>query len=84
MRTLTRFLPDNFTLALAGTVILASLLPAHGQLAIILEKITSGVIVLLFFLHGSKLSRPAILAGIGHWRPDLRHLYDPVHRACHV
>jgi sodium/bile acid cotransporter 7 len=29
------------------------------------------VIVLLFFLHGAKLSRPAILAGIGHWRLHL-------------
>lgn len=71
MSTLARFRPDNFTLALAGTVILASVLPASGQLAVILEKVTSGVIVLLFFLHGSKLSRPAILAGIGHWRLHL-------------
>lgn len=68
MSTLSRFRPDNFTLALAGTVLLASVLPASGQFAYILEKITSVVIVVLFFLHGSKLSRPAILAGIGHWR----------------
>lgn len=64
----TRFRPDNFTLALATTVVLASVLPASGHLASLLETLTSGVIVLLFFLHGSKLSRQAIWAGIGHWR----------------
>jgi sodium/bile acid cotransporter 7 len=29
------------------------------------------VIALLFFLHGAKLSREAIWAGIGHWRLHL-------------
>ena len=71
MSTLARFRPDNFTLALAGTVLLASVLPASGQFAQVLEKVTNAVIVLLFFLHGSKLSRQGILAGIGHWRLHL-------------
>ncbi len=71
MRMFSRLRPDNFTLALAGTVLLASVLPATGSFAQILEKITSAVIVLLFFLHGSKLSRQAIFAGIGHWRLHL-------------
>lgn len=71
MNTFTRLKPDNFTLALLATVIISSLLPASGIVADALEKITSCVIVLLFFLHGSKLSRPAILAGIGHWRLHL-------------
>lgn len=71
MSTWVRFRPDNFSIALISTVTLASLLPASGQFALILEKFTSAVIVLLFFLHGSKLSRPAILAGIGHWRLHL-------------
>lgn len=63
-----RFLPDNFTLMLMATVALASFAPASGTPALWLDKATSLVIVLLFFLHGAKLSRPAILAGIGHWR----------------
>lgn len=66
-----RFKPDNFTLALLGSVILASLLPATGSIAHLLDTATSWVIVLLFFLHGSKLSRQAIWAGIGHWRLHL-------------
>ena len=66
-----RFKPDNFTLALAGTVILASFLPASGNVAAVLDKLTTTVIVVLFFLHGSKLSRQAIWDGIGHWRLHL-------------
>lgn len=68
---LARFRPDNFTLALGMTVVLASLLPASGVAAIALGEATQWVIVLLFFLHGSKLSRQAIWAGIGHWRLHL-------------
>jgi len=63
-----RFLPDNFTLALLATVTLASLLPATGTLANGLEQTTKGVVALLFFMHGAKLSREAVWAGLGHWR----------------
>lgn len=66
-----RFLPDNFTLMLMATVVLASILPASGTPARWLDTATSVVIVVLFFLHGAKLSRPAIRAGIGHWRLHL-------------
>ena len=71
MNTFARLRPDNFTLALAATVALASLLPARAQFAQGLDYLTNAVIVLLFFLHGSKLSRAAIWAGIGHWRLHL-------------
>lgn len=71
MSLFQRLRPDNFTIALAATVLLASVLPASGQFGDILDKITSGVIVMLFFLHGSKLSRSAIWAGISHWRLHL-------------
>jgi sodium/bile acid cotransporter 7 len=52
-------------------VILASLLPCRGQAATIAGAVTDLAIALLFFLHGAKLSREAILAGIGHWRLHL-------------
>ncbi|WP_221444703.1 bile acid:sodium symporter family protein [Caulobacter sp. YL-Caulobacter] len=68
---LARLRPDNFTLSLLGTVILASLLPCRGQAATIAGAVTDLAIALLFFLHGAKLSREAILAGIGHWRLHL-------------
>ncbi len=64
----SRFLPDNFTLMLVAVVITATLLPAQGQVAVAFDWITNIAIGLLFFLHGAKLSRAAILAGAGHWR----------------
>ncbi|MFT3812488.1 MAG: bile acid:sodium symporter family protein [Acidovorax sp.] len=66
-----RFLPDNFTLALIATVALASLLPAAGQAAHFFEGLTVAAVGLLFFLHGAKLSREAIYAGLSHWRLHL-------------
>jgi len=58
---------DPFLIFLVGTVTLATLLPCRGEGATIFGWITDGAIALLFFLHGAKLSRQALLAGIGHW-----------------
>jgi sodium/bile acid cotransporter 7 len=66
-----KFLPDNFTLALVATVVLASLLPASGATAHGFEALTTVAIGLLFFLHGAKLSREAVIAGATHWRLHL-------------
>ena len=65
------FLPDNFTLALVATVTLASLLPASGATAHGFETLTTVAIGRLFFLHGAKLSREAVIAGATHWRLHL-------------
>ena len=67
----SRLLPDNFTLTLLAVVLTATLLPASGQAATAFEWITDLAIALLFFLHGAKLSRQAIIAGAGHWRLHL-------------
>ncbi|MDC8784852.1 bile acid:sodium symporter family protein [Roseateles koreensis] len=69
--TRPRFLPDNFTLCLLATVTLASLWPAQGLVAQSFELITTLAIALLFFLHGAKLSRDAVVAGLSHWRLHL-------------
>jgi sodium/bile acid cotransporter 7 len=66
-----RLLPDPFILALIATVVLASLLPARAEFATLVDRLATAAIVLLFFLHGAKLSRAAVLAGIGHWRLHL-------------
>ncbi|NBB09699.1 bile acid:sodium symporter family protein [Pseudomonas sp. SLFW] len=66
-----RFLPDNFTLTLVAVVIIASFLPATGQVAVGFGWLTNIAIALLFFLHGAKLSRESIIAGAGHWRLHL-------------
>ena len=67
----SRFLPDNFTLSLVTVVTLASLWPASGGTAHFFEQLTTFAIGLLFFMHGAKLSREAILGGITHWRLHL-------------
>ena len=66
-----RLLPDNFTLALIATVTVASLLPCEGTAAVVFGWITNLGIALLFFLHGAKLSRQAIIAGASGWRLHL-------------
>ena len=70
---LTRKLPkiDPFLLWLIGTVLAASLLPARGDVASGFKIAADVAIMLLFFLHGAKLSREAINAGIGNWRLHL-------------
>jgi sodium/bile acid cotransporter 7 len=62
---------DPFLLFLIGAVALASVLPCRGEGAVVMGWITTAAITLLFFLHGAKLSREAIVAGISHWRLHL-------------
>lgn len=62
---------DAFTLILIAVVLIASLLPARGAAASGFELLTQAAIALLFFLHGAKLSRQAIIAGATHWRLHL-------------
>ncbi len=63
--------PDRFTTALLATVVLASLLPSRGRTAQVFDLLTNAAIALLFFLHGAKLSRAAIMRGALHWRLHL-------------
>jgi len=67
----SRFAPDPFIVGLILAVALASLLPCRGRTAEAFAIITNMAIALLFFLHGAKLSREAILWGIGNWRLHL-------------
>ena len=60
--------PDTFTLSLLATVTAATLLPCRGVFALVMQQVTTAAIVLLFFLHGAKLSREAIVGGLSAWR----------------
>lgn len=71
MLSLGRFVPDKFILTMLAVVALASVLPARGPMEQALGWITNLAIALLFFLHGAKLSREAMVAGMGHWRLHL-------------
>lgn len=63
--------PDPFLLALIATLVLASVLPCHGQATAYFHILTIVVIALMFFLQGARLSRQAMLSGLGHWRLHL-------------
>jgi len=68
---LHRLRPDPFTQALLATVVLATLLPCRGGTAQVFDTVTDAAIALLFFLHGAKLPRAAIVQGVTHWRLHL-------------
>ena len=63
-----RLLFDNFTLILIAVVLAATFIPAYGVGAPFFQWLTHFANALLFFLHGAKLTRQAIIAGIMHWR----------------
>lgn len=65
------FLPDKFSSLIFAMLVLATLLPISGQAAHYFNILTNVAIALLFFLHGAKLSREAVIAGITHWRLHL-------------
>ena len=68
---MSRIRLEPFTIALVCTVLLASLLPAHGAFAHWFGIATNLAIALLFFMHGARLSWSTVLAGILHWRLQL-------------
>ena len=59
---------DRFTILLFIMVILASFVPVSGQAAEVFSSITTIAIAILFFLHGAKLSREAVVDGLMHWK----------------
>jgi sodium/bile acid cotransporter 7 len=62
---------DPFLLLLILCVAAASVAPCRGFGAVVFGWITTAAITTLFFLHGAKLSRAAVWAGVGHWRLHL-------------
>jgi solute carrier family 10 (sodium/bile acid cotransporter), member 7 len=66
IRALARI--DRFLAAILFTVAVASIMPARGEVAAAAAWLTDAAIMLLFFLHGARLSPQAALAGARHWR----------------
>lgn len=64
-------LVDPFLVALLATMLLATLLPARGAFVPVVAGAADAGIVLLFFLHGAKLSRQAIIDGARNWKLHL-------------
>lgn len=59
---------DRFTLLLFAMVLLASFFPVSGQAAQVFSVLTTVAIAILFFLHGAKLSREAVIQGMMNWK----------------
>ncbi|RVQ66925.1 bile acid:sodium symporter [Croceicoccus ponticola] len=68
---ITRLRPDPFVLSLFAAIVLASFFPPRGNAAQVFAWMADAGIVLLFFLHGAKLSRDAIVGALTHWQLHL-------------
>lgn len=62
---------DRTTLSLIATVVLAIILPCSGNIAVAFDWFSVVAIAWVFFLHGARLPREAIIAGVTHWRLHL-------------
>ena len=68
---LARLNIDSYILLLVGMVLLASFLPVRGMAATVAGGCADIGIVILFFMHGARLSRQAVIDGARHWRLHL-------------
>ena len=68
---LARLLPDRFILWLLAAVLLGARLPVAGAAAVAVDWLTMAAIFALFFLHGVRLPREALISGITDWRLHL-------------
>jgi len=59
---------DPYIAAIFGCVALASVLPARGTGAVVVDALTDGAIALLFFLYGARLSPKDAWEGARHVR----------------
>ncbi len=71
MRLLSKLRIDGFILAIIAAVVLASVLPATGTFADVMDRVVIGAIALLFFLYGARMAPEEALAGLRHWRLHL-------------
>jgi len=70
-RLLGRVKFDRYLALIILMVVAASLAPARGPAAVGFDWATRIAIGLVFFLHGARLSRESVIAGIAHWRLHL-------------
>ncbi|HEY0648796.1 bile acid:sodium symporter family protein [Phenylobacterium sp.] len=63
--------PDWYLIFIIAAGALATVLPARGEAAVWLGWLTKFAIAVVFFLHGARLSREAVVRGIVHWRLHL-------------
>ena len=64
-------LPDRFIVVLLATVAAAAIWPARGEVLAVLGPVSTAAIVTLFFVHGARLSRTAVIGGFTRLRLHL-------------
>lgn len=65
------FRPDWYLILIILMGIAATVAPVRGDAAVTADGITAAAIALVFFLHGARLSREAVIRGLTHWRLHL-------------
>ena len=68
---MSRLKPDWYLVLIIAVAAAASVLPARGEVAVGLGWVTKAAIAVVFFLHGARLSRDAVIGGLTHWRLHL-------------
>ena len=68
---LGRLRPDWYVVLIFGMMLVATLAPARGAAAPVFDWTTRIAIGFVFFLHGARLSREAVIGGLVHWRLHL-------------
>jgi sodium/bile acid cotransporter 7 len=68
---LSRVKVDWYLVLIVLMGVAATFLPARGETAAALGWVTKVAIGLVFFLHGARLSREAVIQGLTHWRLHL-------------
>ena len=68
MQTLRLILTDKFTWLLSGAVLLATLVPVQGPAKAVAEILFNAGIFSVFLLHGIRLERHEVKAGLGNIR----------------
>nr|WP_230975488.1 bile acid:sodium symporter family protein [Acetobacter garciniae] len=59
---------DPFLVGLVCTILLATIIPCHGAAVPVFHWLSIGLISLMFFLQGARLSRAAVVEGLVAWR----------------
>jgi sodium/bile acid cotransporter 7 len=66
-----RFKPDWYLILIITMGVAATVAPVRAEAAAALGWVTKVAIGMVFFLHGARLSREAVVKGLTHWRLHL-------------
>jgi solute carrier family 10 (sodium/bile acid cotransporter), member 7 len=68
MGWLSKIIPDRFIWVLFSAIAVANIWPARGANADLANLVSSAAVFLIFLLHGIRLPRDEVIAGLANWR----------------